>query len=262
MTKTNTNPVGTPNAKHSTREENSSRMKTRKTSIAVSLALCSWLSTARADDVEVSGERITLAMILPALAGTELGSLDLGASPQPGRPMWVRASDVRAALRRDHRDDRGLSIPSRTRVLRPVRLLDAKELERLARDSLQAVLAPCKVESIAPLEPQTLAAGEVTVTAVAEPPRTSGRVAFQLTVTQSSTSSTQHAQAVVECPPAVVAAGATLRLVATVGAVKVVAPGVAGQAGRVGDEIRVTNSITRKALKARVLDAQSAEVLQ
>lgn len=237
-------------------------MRTRQTSIAVLLALCSWMSSARADDVEVSGERITLAAILPALAGTELGGLDLGAAPQPGRPMWVRASDVRAALRRQNRDERGLSIPARTRVTRPERILSAEELERLARSALEGVLSPCSVASLAPLEPQTVAAGEVTVTAVAEPPRTSGRVAFQLNVTQSSTTLTQHAQAMVECPAAVVAAGATLRLVATVGAVKVVAPGVAGQAGRVGDEIRVTNSITRKALRARVIDAQSAEVLQ
>ena len=44
--------------------------------------------------------------------------------------------------------------------------------------------------------------------------------------------------------------------------VDVCAPGVANQPGRVGDEIRVTNSMSKKSLIGRVLDAQSVEVVQ
>lgn len=239
-------------------------MRRQHTSRAL-IALVAWFLSAGvavAQEVQVQGDRITLGAVLPALVGTELGDLDLGPSPLPGQPLWVRASDVRAALRRAQRDDRGLSIPKRVRVVRPMRVLSAQELETRAREALNALLAPCEVKSLPSLNPQNVAAGEVEVTATATPPRSSGRVPFQLTILQSTTTFTQHAQAVVECPPPVVSAGASLRLVAVVGSVKVSTPGVAAQAGRVGDEIRVTNSITRKSLRARVIDGDSAEVLR
>ena len=56
--------------------------------------------------------------------------------------------------------------------------------------------------------------------------------------------------------------GAEVRLILNSGAVHVSAPGVAHQAGRVGDEIRVTNSLSKKSLMARVIDANSAEVIR
>jgi flagella basal body P-ring formation protein FlgA len=53
----------------------------------------------------------------------------------------------------------------------------------------------------------------------------------------------------------------SVKLVAIQGPVRVSAPATAHQAGRVGDEVRVTNQVTKKQLRARVIDAQTVEVL-
>lgn len=233
----------------------------RFSSLLILLCVCLGVSVVRADDVEISGDRITLAAILPALAGTELGEIDLGPAPLPGEARVVLAADVRSALRKSQRDERGLSIPKKVRVVRPERVLAQHEMEERARAALSEVLAPCAVVSLGTMAPETVVAGELTVTAEATVPRSSGRVSAMLKLTQGEWSVTRNVQAVVECPEPVVSAGANVRLIAWIGAVKVSAPGTASQPGRVGDEIRVTNSITRKSLRARVLDAQSAEVI-
>ena len=64
------------------------------------------------------------------------------------------------------------------------------------------------------------------------------------------------------CPEPVIVSGAQIRLVINNGSVHVSAPGTAHQPGRVGDEIRVTNQLSKKSLLARVIDAQSAEVIR
>ncbi|HEY6880108.1 MAG TPA: hypothetical protein VI299_18920, partial [Polyangiales bacterium] len=51
--------------------------------------------TVRAEDaVNVDGDHVTLAMIVPALSGTELGALELAPAPLPGETTVIRASDV------------------------------------------------------------------------------------------------------------------------------------------------------------------------
>jgi flagella basal body P-ring formation protein FlgA len=54
----------------------------------------------------------------------------------------------------------------------------------------------------------------------------------------------------------------SVTVVSVSGPVRVSAPATAHQAGRVGDEVRVTNQVTKKQLRARVLDAQTVEVLR
>jgi flagella basal body P-ring formation protein FlgA len=54
----------------------------------------------------------------------------------------------------------------------------------------------------------------------------------------------------------------SVKLVSVQGPVRVSAPATAHQAGRLGDEISVTNQITKKQLRARVIDAQTVEVLR
>lgn len=229
--------------------------------VSVLLCVCLFVSVVRADDVEITGERITLAAILPALAGTELGEIDLGPAPRPGEAKVVLAADVRSALRQSQRDERGLRIPKKVRVVRPEKVLPETEMQERARVALNQAVAPCAVVSLGVMAAETVAVGELTVIAKANVPRTSGRVSAQLELSQGEWRVVRHVQAVVECPEPVVSAGANVRLVAWIGAVKVSAPGTASQPGRVGDEIRVMNSITRKNLRARVLDGQSAEVI-
>ena len=216
---------------------------------------------ARADDIAIESERVTLAMILPALEGTELGALDLAAAPLPGESRVIRASDVKAKLRESGRDARGLAIPRSVRVVRHARSLDASQLDELARRALAPRVAPCNVEQLSVLPPMTLAAGEFELEAEALPRKASGRTNVVISLRQGERTQRLSLQAVLSCPEPVIMPGAQVKLIVIAGAVHVSAPGIAHQAGRVGDEIRVTNQITKKSLKARVLDAQSVEVI-
>jgi hypothetical protein len=219
--------------------------------------------TVRAEDaVNVDGDRVTLAMIVPALNGTELGALDLAAAPAPGESTVIRASDVKAKLKESGRDARGLLIPKSVRLVRKKRTLEAKELDALIKTALAPRVAPCNVEELSALTPVTLGEGEFELEAEAMPRKQSGRTNASVTLIQGERKTRINLQAVLSCPEPVIQPGAQIRLVVNRGPVHVSAPGVANQPGRVGDEIRVTNSTSKKALIGRVIDAQSVEVVQ
>jgi Chaperone for flagella basal body P-ring formation len=216
----------------------------------------------RADEVDVDGERVTLAMIVPALSGTELGDLDLAPAPLPGESSVIRASDVKAKLKESGRDARGLLIPKSTKLVRKKRTLEARQLDGLIKAALAARVAPCTVEELSPLQAVTLGEGEFELEADAVAHKQSGRTLTNVTLRQGERKQRLNLQAVLSCPEPVMRPGAQIRLMVNHGAVHVSAPGVANQPGRVGDEIRVTNSLSKKSLLGRVVDAQSVEVVQ
>lgn len=216
----------------------------------------------RAQEVAVEGEHVTLAMIVPALSGTELGDLELAPAPLPGETSVIRASDVKAKLKESGRDPRGLLIPKSVKLVRKKRTVEARELDGLAKAALAPRVAPCSVDQLSTLNAVTLGQGEFELEADALPRKQSGRTNVVLTIRQGERSQRLSLQAVLSCPEPVVQPGAQVRLIVINGAVRVSAPGVANQPGRVGDEIRVTNSLSKKSLKGRVLDAQSVEVVQ
>lgn len=219
-------------------------------------------AAARADDLAIESEQVTLAMILPALEGTELGGLGLGPAPLPGETRVIRASDIKAKLKESGRDSRGLAIPKSTRLVRHARTLSASELDALVQTALAPRVAPCVVEQLSALSPMTVAAGELEIDADPVPRKQSGRTQVALSLQQGGRAQRVSLQAVLNCPEPVIMPGQSVRVMAIFGAVRVSAPGVAAQPGRVGDEIRVTNQITKKSLKVRVIDAQSVEVVQ
>ena len=56
--------------------------------------------------------------------------------------------------------------------------------------------------------------------------------------------------------------GASLRLIVRIGNVVASAPGQASQNGRIGQVIRVRNLSTQRALMARIIDAENAEIVR
>lgn len=219
-------------------------------------------SAARADDIAIEGDRVTLAMILPALAGSTLGALDVGPSPMPGQSSVIRASDVRAKLKEGGHDARGLAIPKRVRLVRRAKKLEEAELAERVMAALAPSVAPCDIEQLSSLPALTIAAGDFELEAEALARKATGRTNVVVVLRQGERVQRISAQAVLTCPEPVIMPGARVRLVVNVGAVHVSAPGVAHQPGRVGDEIRVTNQLTKKSLMARVLDGNSVEVLR
>ena len=226
------------------------------------LGLASLRATARAEEVAVEGERVTLAMLLPALVGSELGGLEIAAAPLPGAQSVIRASDIKAKLKESGHDPRGLAIPRSVRVVRRARSLEARELEDEVRKALGMQVAPCEIAEVSKLPKLTVGAGELAIEAEPMPRKASGRTTFSINVRQGERSQRISAQAVLACPQPVVMPGSQVRIVAISGPVRVTAPGVATQPGRVGDEIRVTNQLSKRGLRARVIDAQSVEVVQ
>lgn len=231
-------------------------------SCALLLGAATIAASARADELAVEAERVTLSMLLPALTGSELGSLDLGAAPLPGEHTVIRASDIKAKLKESGHDPRGLAIPKSVRVVRRARSLEARELEDEVRKALSVQVAPCEVIEVSKLPKLTVGEGELTVEAAPMPRKASGRTTFSVDVRQGERNQHISAQAVVACPTPVVMPGSQVRIMVISGAIRVTAPGVVTQPGRVGDEIRVTNQLSKRSLKARVIDAQSVEVVQ
>lgn len=225
-----------------------------RSTLALALALVS-ASVAVADD------RITVSEVIPLLRGSEAGNVEIGPAPLPGAERVVRAREVRAALEAAGHDVRAIQIPATARVRREAQALDRDGLAELVRPELNRAFFPCTVSEVQAPPRVTLATGEVEVEATGTAPRSSGHAAANVVLRSGGRETRLSLTASVECPAPVVAAGSRVQLVAISGPVRATAPGTAMQAGRVGDEIRVTNSLSRTALRGRVLDATTVEVL-
>jgi len=155
---------------------------------------------------------------------------------------------------------RGSAGRRRGRPHRTTQRLDQRAVERLLRASVETSLAPCDVAELDFPPSLILPAGAATVASLATAPRASGRITAPLIVTVGDAETRVLVSARVVCPAPVVAAGARVRIVVVIGAVRASAPGIVAQPGRIGDEVRVTNIDTRVQLRGRVVDAGTVEV--
>jgi len=207
-----------------------------------------------------SGDRIRLSEIVPALAGTELGAIDLGAAPPPGASRTIRRAEVVATLSRLGRSADGLVLPREARIARRAVRLSGEEIAARSRTAIEEALSPCQVESVTVSTTATLGEGEleVDVTGPARPNDGPSLVMLDLRTPGGTT----HVSARVElrCPDPVVSSGAEVTVIVRAGNVRVSAMGVSRQAGRVGDEVRVRVERTGTLVTARVIDASTVEV--
>lgn len=231
---------------------------------AVALLASLWLtpavSDAQAQALRSQGSRIRLSELVPALAGTELGALDVGPAPPPGAHRVVYRAEVLRALRRAGRDRRGLAIPRRFRVTRRGRTVGGRELDGLARPAVGRALSPCRVETLTGAGQIRVPQGALEVSAEGQAPRRSGVVPVSLRLSADGFETRLPLRARVSCPPPLVRAGAQVQLLVRRGRVEARAPGIARQHGRVGDTIVVQNTRSRTRVSGRVLDAQTVEV--
>lgn len=207
-------------------------------------------------------DRILLQEILPALDGTELGLLEVGDAPPPGRVRTVRRSEVLRALRQAERPARGLSIPRATRVRRDARTLDRATLGELASPALAQALGPCRIDEITTPREVTVASGPMDIRAEATAPRRDGSIGAVLIVEAGGRETRIPVRASVRCPPPAISVGSRVRIQVVVGNVRASVTGEARQPGRVGDLIRVTNGSTRSTVRARVVNARTVELVQ
>ena len=228
--------------------------------LAADVALAQATEPSSPEPPATHGDRLRLAELVPALAGPELGATDLGPAPPPGASRAVRRAEVVEALRRLGRSADGLALPREMRIARRAVRLSGEEIASRARAAISEALAPCEVQSVVVSTSATLGEGElaVEVEGPARPDDGPSLVRLDLRTPGGTT----HVPARVElhCPAPVVAAGAEVSVVVRSGNVRVAAPGIARQAGRVGDEVRVRVGPTGALVTARVIDAGTVEV--
>jgi len=208
-------------------------------------------------------DRVLLAEALPGLEGSDLGEVDLGPAPPPGSSRTIRRAEIEAAVRAAGHDPGALRIPRVVRVRRRAQRLSGTALVRVAREALTRDLAPCEVLAVRASGPVTVGAGPLRARAEARLPARDGEatVVGAVTLVSRGHRARVPVRARVRCPGPVVTPGASVRIHAIVGTVRVSAMGEARQAGRVGDVIRVTNAATDATVDARVLDAHTVQVV-
>jgi len=208
-------------------------------------------------------DRVTLDEVIPALSGTELGAMTLGAAPPPGSSRVVRRSEVLNALRREGRPTEGFVIPRSTRIHRGARVLNQSQLARLLTPSVAAAFAPCTVSELQLPETATLPTGGIDVRTDANRPSRSGNASAIAVVSSGNRETRIPIRASVTCPAPAIEAGDRVEVVVAIGNVRASARGEARQPGRVGDTINVRiASGNRRAVSALVLNASTVEVIQ
>jgi len=219
-------------------------------------------SVLAAAPVACAQDRITLAEILPALAGSELGALDLAPAPPPGGVRVVSRAEVLRAISEAGRSAEGLDIPRTARIAREGEHLDAEALTRLAGAAVAEAMGPCEVSGLAVRGEIDVPSGERTIE-VDRPARLEGgAVAFTVRIGVGRFLGRVTGQAVLRCPEPVVTPGTGVTARVAIGAVRVSARGVCREAGRVGDVVRVRIEDTGGLVEARVIDGSTVEVVR
>jgi hypothetical protein len=212
--------------------------------------------------VACAQDRITLAEILPALAGSELGALDLAPAPPPGGVRVLSRPEILRAIAEAGRSAEGLDIPRTARIAREGEHLDAEALTRLAGPAVAEAMGPCEVSELAVRGEIDVPSGERSVE-VDRPARLDGgAVAFSVRIGVGRFLGRVTGQAILRCPEPVVTPGTGVTARVAIGAVRVSARGVCREAGRVGDVVRVRIEDTGGLVEARVIDGSTVEVVR
>ena len=238
-------------------------MRTQLRALALAAGLCGLAGTAPAEvEAQDDRSRVTLAEVIPALAGSELGALDLGPAPAPGNARVLGRAEIQAALRAAGRTSEGLAIPRSIRIERRTRALGRDEIAQLARPAIEASVAPCEIGAIEVRSDATLPEGDPTIRVEGPARPDDGPAVMTVVLTQGAHASRVTAQVRLTCPAAVVRPGSQVRVVVRTGAVVASADGITRQSGRVGDRVRVHVTSTGAFVEGRVVSSSTVEVVR
>ncbi len=153
------------------------------------------------------------------------------------------------------------TVPAAASEARRGRRIGRTELARISQEAIDAALeAGCRAERVRVPGAVSVPAGEVEAAAIVRTPARDADVAATVVLRVGEEEVRVALRADVVCPPPVLESGDRVRIVARAGPVVASAPGIAAQAGRIGETIRVTNTATRTSVVARVVDAGTVEV--
>ena len=206
--------------------------------------------------------KVLLHEIIPALAQSELGALEIGEAPAPGSSRTVRRREVLRALSAAGHSPRGLAIPRATRIRREEQVIEREQLARLIRPALERARAPWSVGQVRGQRSVTLPKGQVEVRTDARAPVRGRSLGAFVELRVGGQSRRLPVRAALQCPDPTVKVGSRVRIVVQVGNVRATATGVARQAGRVGDLVKVSRSDGHTTLLARVLSEDEVELVR
>jgi hypothetical protein len=206
-------------------------------------------------------DRVLLQEVMPELAGTPLGALDVAPAPMLGATLVVRKSDVQRALQQAGLNDKNLHIPRAVRVTRQVSNVSRDELAEQAHAALSQATAPCELRDARFPAEVRLADGPREFRAEFSNGLRNGSVTGAVVVESGGQSARIPVVVHLVCPPPEVTAGAQVTARAVVGQVTASTPAEARQPGRIGEVIRITSRATGASLRGRVLDAHTVEVV-
>jgi hypothetical protein len=206
-------------------------------------------------------DRVLLQEVMPDLAGTPLGAVDVAPAPSPGTSLSVRRSDVLRALAQAGLGSQGLQIPRMVKVTREVASVPSAAFAELARNAVTEATAPCDLHDARYPNDVRLASGPRTFRAEFSNGLRNGSSTGSVIVESGGRSVRVPVVVRLTCPPPEIAAGSQVTAVAVVGHVRASAPAEARQPGRTGEIIRITNRATGASLRARVVDSRTVEVV-
>jgi hypothetical protein len=219
--------------------------------------------------VEVTGARVSLAELMPAL-GEGVAGVDLGRAPAPGGSRVISRQDIEQALA--EQQIQGVkAIPAAVRVVRKMDGLGADRLGALTREALsRAGLAKgLTLTAVRPTSRASVAAGweQVTVS-VPKPPRRAGAwattVMLEFVVAGDRVARVAVPVTFDVSPEAAapdVAKGDRLTLLVRHGLIEVRVPAHAAAAADVGQTVPVTLRPSGRMVRARLVAKDEAVAL-
>lgn len=218
--------------------------------------------------VVVSHERVRLGDIAPEVPA-QLQSIDLGPAPQPGSSRLFSADEVAEKLRVSGISASKLSLPGGVRVETEAKRFAPEELASLVEEPLRSALpVGVKLKSLKAHQGHVLApvvrAGAVRLPKFAYKDGEQTQTATVEILWGSQVLMRLPVQIVVEVrgqeAGALVARGTSLSLVIVRGQVEISAIGETLSAGRVGENVPVRVTVTKKVVTAKLRSAERAEV--
>jgi len=207
-------------------------------------------------------DRVLLEEVMPALTGTPLGAVDIAQAPLPGGSIVIRRSDVQRALLQAGLGGalKAGDIPKSKQISREAIALTREQLSAQAHAVVLSATAPCELRDARYPNEVRVMGGPRSYRAEFTGLH-SGTVTGALFVESGGHVTRVPVIASLTCPPPEISSGAQLVAIAVVGHVKASAPAEARQPGRIGEIIRITNRATGAALRGRVIDARTVEVV-
>lgn len=144
----------------------------------------------------------------------------------------------------------------------PTRFISATKFRNLTEAYVAEALHPCTLQNLQVSKTVVVPQGQFSIHVQPATFPEGARKATVVVLLQGEHTQSRIPTTVdISCPAAVILPGAQVHAIARVGHVRATVPAIAHERGRVGQTIRVSNRLSRASLMARVIDAQTVEVL-